>query len=438
MIQIKKLIPMKLQIANRNSEMRIRLTFVLITGFALSISGCNRPEKKMDFEPNYVFAHATEMGTNYPMDQALSEAQVALKEFFGTPDNPTTPSFVEDDLKSIIDIEKLKKSAGPPLDGRGLYRKHCTSCHGVTGNGRGVNALSADVYPRDFRAGKFKFKSTARGYKPTKEDLFHTIRHGIAATPMQPIKELSDEDVYALVDYVIYLSWRGESERLMLTASEDIEFPAPGETLPADDDKIRNLYAAGTKGFDGQVELVQGIVSDVATKWSNAKSGLKQAASPEDIPVNASLNELIAAAKSTEDSPLKASIERGKVVFAGSCNKCHGPLGHGDGQNTDYDEWTKDWTTNKIPGISPADMEALIPLLARGGLPPKFIVPRDLRQGVYRGGGAPEKLYLRIAQGIEGTPMPAGDGAIPTNDIWHLVNYVRSLALPPKDGVVVK
>jgi hypothetical protein len=58
-------------------------------------------------------------------------------------------------------------------------------------------------------------------------------------------------------------------------------------------------------------------------------------------------------------------------------------------------------------------------------------VPRDFREGLYRGGSSPEQLYRRIAAGIDGTPMPAA--SIPANDIWHLVNYVRSLAVPAEE-----
>ena len=80
----------------------------------------------------------------------------------------------------------------------------------------------------------FKFKSNPRGDKPTKEDLARLIRDGISGTNMhsaaklletenfrrkqdhQPpleISEITNEDIDALVDYVMYLSLRGEHER---------------------------------------------------------------------------------------------------------------------------------------------------------------------------------------------------------------------------------
>ncbi len=61
---------------------------------------------------------------------------------------------------------------------------------------------------------------------------------------------------------------------------------------------------------------------------------------------------------------------------------------------------------------------------------PRNIRPRNLRQGVYRGGQRPLDLYWRIRNGIEGTPMPGNDKLKP-EDIWHLVNYVQSLPYEP-------
>ena len=64
--------------------------------------------------------------------------------------------------------------------------------------------------------GIFKFKSTKRGSKPTREDIAKQIRNGIPGTQMVKIAELTESDVQALTDYVIYLSIRGELERSLI------------------------------------------------------------------------------------------------------------------------------------------------------------------------------------------------------------------------------
>jgi len=401
----------------------------LVLAAAVSLSlGCAKPQP-VEFEPNLVIAHGTELAIEYPMGQALDEAQVALAELYGTPDQPKLPDFLDESLKSLVSMERLMQASGPAgTEGRGLYRKHCASCHGETGHGRGPNAAISNPYPRDFRMGKFKFKSTARGAKPLRTDLHDTISHGIAGTTMVRIPELTPADIDVLIDYVIYLSWRGEVERELLRLAEDIEFESE------EAGGLKNLYARGTDLFEEeQLPQLKEVVHSVGQSWLDAEQQLKVVPEALDIPNNASLEELIVAASSSLDSPLKASIQRGKELFVSEtagCSKCHGASGYGDGQNKDYDDWTKDWTIRF--GLEPTHEKALIPLMARGALPPRNILPRDFREGVYRGGGAPENLYHRIAYGIDGTPMPSIEGVVAEQDIWHLVNFVRSLALPPK------
>ena len=72
-------------------------------------------------------------------------------------------------------------------------------------------------------------------------------------------------------------------------------------------------------------------------------------------------------------------------------------------------------------------LEKFNAVLDGDALAPRTIPPRNLRQGIYRGGRRPLDLYYRIHAGINGAPMPAAKGTISPEDIWHIVNYVRSL-----------
>ena len=57
---------------------------------------------------------------------------------------------------------------------------------------------------------------------------------------------------------------------------------------------------------------------------------------------------------------------------------------------------------------------------------------RDLTDPAsYRAGRSGTDLYLRVAIGIPGTPMPAFLGGTGEHDIWDLVHYVRSLSEAP-------
>ena len=161
-------------------------------------------------------------------------------------------------------------------------------------------------------------------------------------------------------------------------------------------------------------------------------------APPEGLPVAESSKDVERFRAGDEAEAFEASVQRGQQLFVGkiaSCSKCHGETGKGDGQTTDYDDWTKDWTTRI--GLKPEDQESLIPLMARGALPPKNAIPRNFAEGVYRGGSSSEHIYRRITQGIDGTPMPAAtfvEGEFEADDVWHLVNFIRSLEQPLTDA----
>ena len=61
---------------------------------------------------------------------------------------------------------------------------------------------------------------------------------------------------------------------------------------------------------------------------------------------------------------------------------------------TDYDNWTKeffDWTKKNDEDYS----KKLEEYLSLGGLPPRNILPRNLRAGVYRGGRRPVDIFWR-------------------------------------------
>src|SRR5687768_18182134 len=149
---------------------------------------------------------------------------------FGTPDEPAIPVLTGAgaealdavDLTPLFDLPRLKLAAGPVGsdelgNARGLYREHCAHCHGITGDGYGPTATFLNPYPRDYRPGKYKFKSTPVGSKPTHEDLTKIVYDGIPGTAMPSFKLLPADELDALVHYVKYLSIRGETERTLLT-----------------------------------------------------------------------------------------------------------------------------------------------------------------------------------------------------------------------------
>ncbi|MBI1950476.1 MAG: c-type cytochrome [Acidobacteria bacterium] len=84
--------------------------------------------------------------------------------------------------------------------GRELYRRHCASCHGDRGDGRGEAADFFGIRPRDLAAGHHRFKSTPPGRPPADTDLFRTITLGSGTGAAMPaFYWLPQRDRWALV-----------------------------------------------------------------------------------------------------------------------------------------------------------------------------------------------------------------------------------------------
>ena len=436
---------------NKLTPNRIRMCKLSLFAFlsVLSLgffSGCRDTEiQSVAFEPNYLWAHR--MGYSEeekPTDQVLSDSRDLLVEWFGTPDHPKLPPlFADQDYADLISLEKMRPAVGPAVPGtvpgdRGLYRQLCVSCHGETGQGRGTVAASQNPYPRDFRRGLYKYKTTARNAKPLKSDLSRTLREGLAGSQMPLFDKLSAAQLEGLVEYVVYLSIRGEFERKLITIGVmDLD---PDQAFNPEPKKRERLYdvsyrgsseEAKKKAFESQVEDATDLLTTIAEEWIEAEELVKEFTPPKEIPVHGLTPE-----NEIDQTVLAASIAKGRELFinqVSACSKCHGESAKGDGQQIpDYDDWTKEWT--KQINIEPTDTENLLPFLARGGMKPQALSPRNLNEGKLRGGRDPRAVYHRIFHGITGSPMPgaaiaasASEPGLHQDELWHLVNYVLSL-----------
>jgi mono/diheme cytochrome c family protein len=229
---------------------------------------------------------------------------------------------------------------------------------------------------------------------------------------------LSDAKIEALAEYVKYLSIRGEVELALMRAYFELDDEDQG-VLPQ------------SREF-----LFEEIIDPVSEMWAVADDAII------DVPDMPSGLDMV------------ASIAKGKELFYGNkanCVKCHGVSGLGDGQANDYDDWNKvvfqahktvEGAAEQAGKASTWEMSAeerdeyrgelawldrFETVLDGNALRPRTIRPRNLRQGVYRGGMRPLDLYYRIHAGINGAPMPAAKGTVPPEEIWDIVNYIRSL-----------
>ena len=357
-----------------------------------------------------------------------------LTALFGTPDEPRFPYLLEDDdpAHDIISLDNLKMAAGAVRSDKrgapvGLYREHCAHCHGISGDGAGPTAALLNPYPRDFRLGKFKFKSTPLRQPPTNHDLRTILENGIPGTAMPSFRTLPPEELDAILDYVKYLTIRGQFERYLLAelAGLDgrsiIDFSLISESKtdeePSDDD---------IEEFEDQMYSVigDGLQDGIISRWLNPDRKVTKIppAPPEFETTHQAHGQL---------------VKHGRELFfsKGNCMQCHGETGVGDGQLGNFDDWTNDWI--KTANVDPYDKETYQEFIAAGALPPRPLQPRNLHLAVYRGGDRPDDLYLRLANGIEGTPMPASS-AMTSDEIWAVVAYIRSLPFANTGATVTK
>ena len=443
----------------------LRIFLISCTAGMLLTLTCGCGGGNPEFSSNRVFAARLSSEIGEPLSrEGITEVQQLLEQAFGTPNLPLVPGSVPG---TLVSIDAIRRAAGPVYSDEkdvhyGLYRKHCIRCHGVTGDGLGPAAKLLEPYPRDFRLGKFKYKSTPIGTKPTRHDLARILKSGIPGTSMPSFRTLKDEDVEALVDYVVYLSVRGETERALLSQLAfdfdndpaawfvDVDC-AQQESPQKEEHALESEVRHGSGSVTRSLERLNELVVFNYLKWEVPSP--EQPQRPSDMPVGELYTIQNARPVVKQDltprlaSELSDSILRGAELFSGklaSCSQCHGV--HGDGrigtsvgsEIQDYDDWTKDWTI--AAGIVPEDRVSLEPLIKAGALKPSPISARNLQYGIFRGGNLPEDLYRRIVDGIEGTPMPAAalqpdvTVGLTERQVWDLVNYCLNLKFRPRTG----
>lgn len=166
----------------------------------------------------------------------------------------------------------------------------------------------------------------------------------------------------------------------------------PSGSLPSDADLLRVLQhgvrrtamVAQTHLSDAEQRAVIAYLKTFSPRWQQEES-VPPVPTPEPPPRT------------------PAHLAQGKQLYdQAGCAQCHGPAGRGDGPHAT--DLTDDW-----------------------GWP---IRPASLQQRPLKSGSTLQDIYRTLATGIDGTPMPAIGEALPAEELWALVYYVDSLALP--------
>jgi mono/diheme cytochrome c family protein len=282
-------------------------------------------------------------------------------------------------------------------DSAELYRQQCLHCHGVEGGADGPTARFLDPLPRDYRRGVFKFTAVKDKSQPRRHDLYRVLDQGVTGTAMPSFRRFTKTELNGLVDYVRLLSMRGMVERDLVATYINEEPITP--------------------------EYIVESYSTVWDKWGKAAD--KFFKYDGDVPPS---------------SP--ESIERGRAVFMdatkGNCFSCHGAKGRGDGESA-----FKNAPKTDAHGAPVLDHDGK-PMVAKVSAYQDDwghdILPRNITQGLFRGGKRPIDVYRRIYAGINGGPMPAigeskdaeGHPVLTSEQMWDLVHYVLSLTEYPR------
>jgi mono/diheme cytochrome c family protein len=303
------------------SELRMIASLRRIAGLmcgvllVAALSGCQSDPPR--FKQNAAYKLKMEranMGGDEGSPTALSDAVTSdigniLEALFGTPNAPKLPAVEDLDLEKLVDVKGLQAAAGPVAGDRtgaahGLYREHCVHCHGISGDGNGPTAAFLNPYPRDYRMGLYKFKSTKKGEKPTDDDLHRIVNSGIPGTAMPSFALLPEAEVDALVDYVKYLSMRGELERKLFAYATQ-ELSDPFDTLYPQyislSQEHTRLTAAGGAS-DATLKAIPGRLKQVYNELYNIRSSAKKFAAEKSTEEPESVDDLAAAIKELDDN----------------------------------------------------------------------------------------------------------------------------------------
>lgn len=300
-------------------------------------------------------------------------------------------------------------SAGENLvHGRGLYMRHCSHCHGTSGDGQGPTARYLNPRPRDYRHGVFKFTSTLAQSKVSREDLTRVLRNGVAGTYMPSfVPMLDDDELYDVVEYVRFLSMRGEFER-KLAGELSADYSKEAVAARKESGESYNDIVGELKDFFNEdlADSLEFVTDDLSSSWENAdeESSLIQPDVPR-IP------------DSIQSRRLGRELFLSKAI---NCADCHGVSGKGNGPQTTIFE--KNPTTQELypePGLH--------------DVWDNVNQPRNLTHGIYRGGRRPIDLFCRIHAGIKGSRMPSYK-SLKHEEIWHIVNYVLSVPFESEPG----
>jgi mono/diheme cytochrome c family protein len=123
--------------------------------------------------------------------------------------------------------------------GATVYKHMCVYCHGDDGNGGGKAMAYLYPWPRDFRQGVFKYRTTPFGSIPLDKDIKRTIARGVPGTSMPSWGgALTEVEISGVVAYIKTFSEKFEKKK----PKEAITITAVPVSTPESIEKGKKLY----------------------------------------------------------------------------------------------------------------------------------------------------------------------------------------------------
>lgn len=252
--------------------------------------------------------------------------------------------------------------------GRTVFLQNCSGCHGQAADGAGEAAPMLVPKPRNFRHGLAADSPPVFKFRSTQSGmppLVTDLERTIRnglPGSAMPAHRLMSPEDLRAV--ADYILWVAQTSEFRMSALAAYEDEEP------DLDDAEELQ-------DFHDEIVAEEAARIRERYSRPALVIPGPEPPFD----------------------EASIARGREIYTEQgCIECHGPNGRGDGSSSPFlvDDW---------------------------GYP---IDPRDFTTGRFRAGNDGHSVYMRIAGGVTGTPMPSF-AHLDNESLWHLVHYVLSL-----------
>jgi cytochrome c5 len=296
------------------------------------LAGCSPPEAPRGQETAAVAESWQPQVTERSLfvDQPSEQDQGTWAEYkqpFKLGRTPSPEELAGWDIDIRPDGKGLPPGSGSVEDGESLYDGKCALCHGSFGEGEGRWPQLAGG---EETLGTGEPEKTVGSYWPYVSTLWDYVHR---AMPYNAPQSLEDDEVYAIVAYVLYLNDLVEDDFVLDQDNlAGLEMPNRDGFFIDDRPDVQNARCMENCKTDEEIRLTHTIggITPVGHFKGEENYGAGEVARETD----ALATQLI------EASQLSTAAAAGEAVYGSACNVCHGAGLAGAPALGDRDNWT--------------------------------------------------------------------------------------------------